>query len=244
MHARTILVVGVVATALSATTAKGQGYWTKKPWQQWSSNDCRNMLQNSPWAQTWSNTGMVETPMGQPSDGTGREQVPEIYYLVQLRSALPVREAVARQAQIQDKYDRMDASHKKAFDDSVKGFLTRNYDDDIVVHLDYGSNVTLYERDMMQYWQSFPPGVVPMQTYLIGPNGQKLVPARMEVAPGGQTAVEFIFARKVNGASFIKSGDKSFAFQFMSPAIGTLVAQRAYIEFKPSKMLINGQLAY
>ncbi len=243
MHVRGVL-TGIVVIALSVITVEAQGYWMKKPWQQWSKNECQNMLQNSPWAQTWTNTESVETPMGQPSDGTGREQVPELYYLTQLRSALPVREAVARQAQIQNDYDRMDASHKKAFDDSVNGFLTRNYDDDIVVHLDYGSNVTLYERDLMQYWQSFPPGVVPMQTYLIGPDGQKLVPSRMEVAPGGQTAVEFIFPRNVNGTSFIKPGDKLFAFQFMSPAIGTLTAQQAYIEFKPSKMLIDGQLSY
>ncbi len=243
MHARAVL-TGIVVIVLSAITVEAQGYWTKKPWQQWSNNDCQNMLQNSPWAQTWTNTGIVETPMGQPSDGTGREQVPEIYYLVQIRSALPIREAVARQAQIQNQYDRMDASHKKVLDDSVSDFLARNYDDDIVVHLDYGSNVTLYERDMMQYWQSFPTGVVPMQTYLIDHNGQKLVPSRMAVAPGGQTAIEFIFPRTVKGAPFIKSGDKSFAFQFVSPAIGTLAAREAYIEFKPRKMIANGQLSY
>lgn len=243
MHARAVL-TAMVAIGLSAITVAAQGYWTKKTWQQWSKNDCQNMLQNSPWAQTWTNTGIVNTPIGQSSDGTGREQVPEIYYLVELRSALPIREAVARQAQIENKYDRMDASQKKTLDDSVKSFLARNYDDDIVVHLDYGSNVTLYERDMMQYWQSFAPGVVPIETYLIGPDGQKLVPSRMEVAPSGQTAVEFIFPRIVKGAPFIKPGDKSFAFQFMSPAIGTLTAQQAYIEFKPSKMMINGQLAY
>ena len=243
MHARAVL-TATVAIGLSAITVAAQGYWTKKPWQQWSKNDCQNMLQNSPWAQTWTNTGIVNTPIGQSSEGTGREQVPEIYYLVELRSALPIREAVARQAQIENKYDRMDASQKKTLDDSVKSFLARNYDADIVVHLDYGSNVTLYERDMMQYWQSFAPGVVPIETYLIGPDGQKLVPSQMEVAPSGQTAVEFIFPRIVKGAPFIKPGDKSFAFQFMSPAIGTLTAQQAYIEFKPSKMMINGQLAY
>lgn len=243
MHARTLL-TGFAAVFFIAVSAVGQGYWTKKPWQKWSKEDCQKMLQDSPWAYTWTKVGIVNTPIGQSSDGTGREQVPEIYYLVQLRSALPVRQAVVREAQLENKYDTMPADKKKVLDESGAQYLSRNYDNNIVVHLDYGSNVQLYERDMRQYWQSIPAGTAPVETYLISASGQKLVPSRMEIASGGENAVEFIFPRDVNDHPLIMPNDKSFSFQFMSPTIGTLAGERAYIEFRPRKMRINDQLVY
>ena len=234
------LLIGIF---LAASNASAQGFWAKKPWQKWSAEDCKKMLTDSPWAQTWTNTQIVNTPIGQRSNATGRNEDPILYYFVQLRSSLPVRQAVGRSAQIENKYDKATDAQKKAIDDSVNGYLARNYDDDIVVHMDYNSNVEVYERDLRHYWQAFAPGVVPENTYLINSRGQKIVPRAMEVATGAQTAVEFIFPRRVNGQILIQPGDKSFSFQFDSPAIDTLPAQTAFVEFKTNKMMFDGQLS-
>ena len=236
------LVIAMVAAVAVAAGARDR--WSSKPWQKWSVEECKNMLENSPWAHTWSVSGEDFPTEGRSSEGTGREQEPTVYYHVQLRSALPVREAVARELEIVNKYDKMDDAKKKAFDVSVSSYLSRNYDDSIVIHLEYGSNVEIYQRDLMQAWQSVPPGTVPVDTYLIIDKGERVVPQRTEVAKGAQTAVEFIFPRIVNGKPLISEVDKSFAFQFMSPAIGPFVTQRAYIEYHPQKMTFEGKLSY
>ena len=242
MKVRHFAVMAMVAA--TAIVGGARDRWSSKPWQKWSVDECKNILQNSPWAQTWSTSTEEFPTMGQSSGGTGREQNPTVYYYVQLRSALPVREAVARELEIVNKYDKMDGPKKKAFDVSVSSYLSRNYDDSIVVHLEYGSNVEIYQRDLMQVWQSMPKGTVPINTYLIIDRGQRVVPQRMEVAQGAQTAVEFIFPRIVDGKPLISEMDKSFAFQFVSPTIGPFVTQRAYIEYHPQKMDFDGKLSY
>lgn len=229
---------------LAYSNASAQGFWGKKPWQKWSQDECKKILTDSPWSQTWTNIQIVNTPIGQSSNATGRNEDPILYYFVQLRSALPVREAIGRSAQIENKYGNATDTQKKVIDDSVNAFLARSYDDDIVVHMDYNSNVEVYERDLRHFWQAFAPGVVPENTYLINSRGEKVVPRQMKVAAGAETAVEFIFPRRVNGQLIIQPGDKSFSFQFDSPAIDTLPAQTAFVEFKPSKMMLNGQLVY
>lgn len=233
-----------IMIVLGAVVAGARDRWSSRPWQKWSVDDCKAMLQDSPWAHTWSTSSEEMPTMGASSEGTGREQEPTVYYYVQLRSALPVREAVARELEIINKYDKMDAAKQKTIDASVSSYLSRNYDDSIVIHLEYGSNVDIYQRDLLQAWQSLPAGTVPINTYLIVGNGQKVVPQRMEVAPGAQAAVEFILPRVVNGKPLVSQLDKSFAFQFMSPAVGPFVTQRAYVEYHPSKMSFNGQLSY
>lgn len=237
------LSLAIMTIALAAVVAGARDRWSSKPWQKWSIDDCKNMLENSPWSQTWSASGEDFPTSGQSSDGTAREQEPVIYYHVQLRSALPVRQAVARELQIINKYDKMDFAKQKTIDASILSYLSRNYDDWIVVHVEYGSNVDIYQRQLMQAWQALPPGTVPVNTYLII-GGEKVVPRRMEVAQGAQAAVEFFFPRLVQGKTLISQSEKSFAIQFESPAVGPFATERAYVEYHPSKMTFNGQLSY
>ena len=242
MSMRRFTLIAVIAATAVSVGARDR--WSSKPWQKWSVEDCKNMLQNSPWAHTWSTSTEVFPTMGQSSEGTAREQEPVVYYYVQLRSALPVREAVARELEIVNKYDKMDAAKQKTIDASVSSYLSRNYDNSIVVHLEYGSNVDIYQRDLLHAWQALPPGTVPINTYLIVGHGQEIVPQRMEVASGAQAAVEFLFPRIVGGKPLILQTDKSFAFQFVTPAIGPFVSQRAYVEYHLQKMNFDGQLAF
>lgn len=242
MSMRRFTLIAVIAA--TAVTVGARDRWSSKPWQKWSVEDCKNMLQNSPWAHTWSTSTEEFPTMGQSSEGTAREQEPTVYYYVQLRSALPVREAVARELEIVNKYDKMDAAKQKIINTSVSSYLSRNYDDSVVIHMEYGSNVEIYQRDLMRAWQSIPRGTIPLNTYLITNNGQKVTPERMEVASGAETAVEFIFPRLVNRKPLISQLDKSFAFQFVSPATGPFAAQRAYIEYHPPKMMFAGQFSY
>src|SRR5215472_16656971 len=50
-HMRVILRF-LVASAL-AMASFAQGPWVKKDWKQWSKDDCKKILEDSPWAQRW-----------------------------------------------------------------------------------------------------------------------------------------------------------------------------------------------
>lgn len=81
MSMRRFTLIAVIAA--TAVTVGARDRWSSKPWQKWSVEDCKNMLQNSPWAQTWSTSTEVFPTMGQSSEGTAREQEPVVYYYVQ-----------------------------------------------------------------------------------------------------------------------------------------------------------------
>src|SRR5579862_781833 len=75
--------------------------WLTEDWTQWTSHDCSIVLEGSPWVQT------IYRPVG------GHRSYSTI---VQLRSALPIRQALLRQIQLEKHYDKMSAQKKRSFD--------------------------------------------------------------------------------------------------------------------------------
>src|SRR5271154_3195084 len=94
---------GVFAVLVVAVlTARAEDFWVKKPWNQWSKDECNKILTDSPWSKRWSKGSVTVSAAlpgssGQSSEGAGGEKSPEVFYYVQLRSSLPVRQAVVRQ---------------------------------------------------------------------------------------------------------------------------------------------------
>jgi hypothetical protein len=80
--------------------------WLSKDWRQWTSDDTVLVLNSSPWSHP---TSQVNSPGCGP--GLAYQQT-----LVQFRSALPIRQALLRQAQLQKHYDKMDVQKKQEFD--------------------------------------------------------------------------------------------------------------------------------
>ena len=74
-------------------------YGVKKDYREWSARDCSKLLQNSPWSKMRTFTAILIQELSQPSAVPGREHAPQISYVAMLWSALPVRQAVVRQAQ-------------------------------------------------------------------------------------------------------------------------------------------------
>src|ERR1051325_3702018 len=127
----------------------------------------------------------------------------------------------------------------------TEGFLNRTYDDVIVVHVMYGSNVPEYNRDLATFWQThYPEGTVPQDAFLHGARGQKIVPARIISPRGGAQEFELIFPRQVDQKPLLEPGDKTIGVEFVSPAIGGIESSRIFMEFKVDKMALNGQLSY
>ncbi|HKF21888.1 MAG TPA: hypothetical protein VKE93_09980 [Candidatus Angelobacter sp.] len=241
-----------------ATASFAQGPWVKKDWKQWSKDDCKKVLEESPWAQRWSESNAKTANFATRTRGTsgvGSESELEVYYLMQFRSALPIREAVVRQALIASGYDRLEPPKQKDMEKQTEGFLNRTYDDVIVVHVIYGSNVQEYNRDLATYWQThYPEGTVPQEAFLNGPKGQKVSPIRLISPKGAAQEFELIFPRQVDGKPLLEPGDKKISVEFMVPSVGSVDSQgrvttsstdtRVFREFNVDKMTLNGQIVY
>ncbi|HWQ03208.1 MAG TPA: hypothetical protein VNL38_01895 [Candidatus Nitrosotenuis sp.] len=249
------LLLALILLPLSASAQ----FWEKKEWTQWSKSDAQKMLEDSPWARTWVFGENRRSEVGESSQGTARETEPRISYSIQLRSALPVRMAEARQLQIANKYDKMPEDKKKALDASIKDYLNRVYADSIVVHVAFSSNVQSYERWLVQVWSGVPSGTIPVNTRLITSSGKFVEPVRFIAPTGGAQEFLIIFPRLINGEPIFTSADKTFRIEFPSPdpgfgantnqGIDLLLASggaggRVSAEFKLEKMTFKGDLLY
>lgn len=215
-----ILVVGVV-------DARVGDEWADKDWRQWSKDDVQAVLHDSPWSKRWAK-GQVNTSAALPGvsgagqQGAAGEGAPRIDYYFQIRSAEPVREGIVRQFQFDQGYDTaMSEPEKKSFDEKAAQILNRSYDDVIVVHVLYSSNIQAYERQLAAYWQSLTQDSVKDRIYLITERGDRIAPSRFVSSRTGTYEFELNFPRKINGEPLIRPGEKSFSIQFENPALGT-----------------------
>lgn len=244
---------------LCAGAAGAQGFWEKKEWKSWSKEECRKLLEDSPWAQKWSRGDVSTDRFGQPTSGTGRVTEPQVYYFVQLRSALPVRQAFIRSVQLQNGYDKMSPEQKKQFDASADSYLARKYDDVIVVHITYGSNVEIYAKEMKRIWQGYAPDAPPHNITMITSTGTRVLPLKLMNAPGGAQEFELIFPRVVNGEQILTSTVKSVAVEFPHPDLEQMAvradpqatssekvtaAAQVNVNFKVERMVVRGQVVY
>lgn len=135
------------------------------------------------------------------------------------------------------------------------GFLNRTYDDVVVVHVIYGSNVLEYNRDLATFWQThYPEGTVPQEAFLNVPRGQKVAPLKLISPKGGAQEFELIFPRVVEGKLLLEPGDKTISVEFPVPSVGSVdrlgrivtssTATRVFAEFKVDKMMLNGEIVY
>lgn len=79
--------------------------WIAKNWTTWNSWDCEAVLNASPWVR-------VEKYLGEP-----KQNAEMVYgnFVIRLRSALPIRQALFRQEQLKAHFDSMDIQKKSTF---------------------------------------------------------------------------------------------------------------------------------
>lgn len=237
-----VMVSALVLLAASGSAA--QPFWEKKPYTQWSKGDCQKMLADSPWAKRFVISKVVEQAFGQPTSGENRQSEQKITYTAQLRGALPVRQAVVRLAQIQNKYDKMSAEQKKAFDESAEAYLSGDTGNRIIVHVEFESNVQFFEQALVQYWHSYSSGLMPRDVWLTTSSGKRVEAYAWKVPPGGAAEFEFYFPREVNGEPVILPTDTKVYFEFPNPQLRDLEDTLARFEFQIEKMKHKGELIF
>jgi hypothetical protein len=160
--------------------------WVAKDWTQWTGDDCVDVLQKSPWAQSKGYSATYAT----------------LGSLVQLRSALPMREALLRQQQLETHYDKMGTDKKQAFDNAHAHDLDPS--DQVLVYI---ANTSFNPAPTQFGKGDIVEGPTPAQQAALRlSNGTYILPvqtSQVKYDPGGPwTAInqfEYVFPRTVSG---------------------------------------------
>lgn len=264
-------VVGLVLLALCHwTVADGQELWDRKPYERWTGDEARKVLSSSPWVRTHTfsqaiieslqtsgvsrpnptNTSSsvmdirVTDPAAREDVGRARQARPELKYVAQFRSALPIRQAIVRLGQISVKYDSFTEEQKKAFDRDTQAFLAKSFADTVIVYVSYSSNVAVDDRELALHWQSQTTDTLKNFVFLIRPNGEKVPILGYVVSQGAGREFQFVFPRSVDGRPLISPGDKTLQLEFPHPKIRDQKEGRVLMSFGVDKMLVNGAIVY
>lgn len=246
------------ALLLAFNLVTAEEFWQKTDYHRWSKEDCDRLLQKSPWAQRYGFAKAVMTPVASDDVEAGRAANEQIHYIIQLRSALPVRQAVVRQALLQAKIDRRTPAEKRSMEEQADKFVSAP-SSAVIVHVIYGSNIPNYHRDLHNYWAQQTLDTVKNTMALIGAQG-RIVPIDFQLASGGAAEFEVIFPRTLNGQPLVTSTDKTLAFEFTHPPIGSFSSggnSRArlnaadpsdsghvLVQFKVKDMIMDGKVVY
>jgi hypothetical protein len=247
---RRIALAFVFFLGLGILATRADDFWTTKKWQDWKKEECNKMLRDSPWTKKWSqsisnNGAKLPSRSGAAQAGAAGDSVNQIDYYVQIRSALPVREAIVRQLMFEEKYDDMSADRKKSFDAQADGILNREYSDVILFHFVYETSAPTFSRELSEYWQNIPPDSAPPEVYMINERGDVIRPIRINAPHAAAYEFEMTFPRMIKNEPVIHESDKTLHLQFPEPAVSTFFpAETANLEFRLDKMIWNGKLAY
>lgn len=236
--------ITILLLCLSVTVlGQAKDFWQKKDYKDWSEQECRKLLQNSPWARTYIIADHVIELIETERTDRGREANPRIFYNVQFRSALPVRQAEVRMAQLRMKYDELTPEQQSSFDQQAEQYLNAPFPDTVSVYVSFGSNVPVYNRELMQDWQKMSLEQVRNMTFLIGAHRVKVRPIAFELGEVGRQEFVLTFPRHHDGTPLVGPKDKRISVEFTSRVSGG-GSQRIFVEFPVKKMVINGIVIY
>jgi hypothetical protein len=222
-------------------------FWESKQFDKWSQKECSKLLQDSPWAKDFL---LIDSGLQQSTQASDDGKQFQITYQMQFRSARPVRQALVRQMQIAQKYDSLGPEQKQQFDQNAKAFLDANYADAIIVYVTYEANSQTKARELDTHWKSQTTDLLKNTVFLRNSRGEQAALAQFNAAQGSERSFQFIFPRQVNGKPLVEPEDKYLQLEFAYPVIsipggyGTLGDGKGFLEFKPKKMVFQGNLDY
>ena len=233
------------ALLLVLTASAMAQLWIKKPYSEWSKGDCKKMLTDSPWIGKEGTVQPIQQSVTElTAEASGRESALEIKYVAQLRSALPIRQAVVRQAQLDNKYDQMTPEKKAEFDKNAAAFLHAEFPDHVLINVTYESNVPLRDRELAIYWQKQAQSDYQSKFALIGSGGRIVNPLKFEAAQGGGREFQVIFPRHVGGEPLIGPEDKELTLEFIAPEILNQGSRKFRIVYRVKNMIVDGKVLY
>ncbi len=243
MRRTSILLVVLIAVAAGGV-ALAQGFWAEKDFRKWSEKECRKMLEDSPWSRSFTHSRNYIESMGASTRDRNLQMVPRFDYVIQIRSALPVRQALVRQKQLEADYDQASPERRKELDQQADEFLSRESQEVIVVYVMYSVNVMTYFRELAKHWESMPPEVAMKQIQLFAPRGQKIYPLSYTKVGGAGGAFQLTFPKQINGEPILTTKDKELKLRFSHPDIAEQGEAQVSVNFDLRKMTVGGKILY
>jgi len=228
---RTILLAALAASAVVATAvAQGDG-WQGKPYQQWTKSETEKVLKDSPWARTVMMSGPVV------SVGTGDAGTSDKVYIAQLRSAMPVRHALLRLRQLNEKYDSMSDKKKAEFDERNRPLIEcPACADNYVVSL-------IPPTSAVNTRSVTVPGMKPY-VRLLDDRGRRRELVHFTPAKGPGQEIIFFFPRlDERGEPLVTPASKKLVFTIDTTVLG-LDSTITRFEFDVPKMIQNGKVEF
>ncbi|HSW40753.1 MAG TPA: hypothetical protein VLL97_14820 [Acidobacteriota bacterium] len=219
---------------LGGSQAFAQGFWAKKDYREWTQRECDRLLQDSPWAKR---LHLVSTMGGE----TGAEQG-YVTYEIQIRSALPVRQAMVRRMMIANNYDKMSPEQKQKFDGNVEGFLNADFGNSVVINVTFVTNLPRIELDLQRHWQTQSTELLQHSVFLVPGKGDRIPVAQFIPTKGSE--FQFIFPREIDGAAIISEKDRDLILQFSYPAVGGIGDGRGQVNFRVRDMKLGDNLIF
>jgi len=241
-----IMLMFVFALVLGAGAQKKM-----KPWTEWSEKDVNKMLNESAWGQTQTETDTSEmfytpsssnrNPIGnRPLDGpsgSGNDrstqgqlnQETSVNYRIRLLTAKPIRQALARRAQLKN----------PELAEQLKAFAEQQTDKYIVVAVDYDSKDRRYSGPAMQIFNSANTGVLKNNTYLETNDGKRLFLQEYIAPINDGMGAKFVFPRNIDNGPFVN--EQGGFLRFYSEMAKNI---KLNMRFKIADMLYDGKLEY
>jgi hypothetical protein len=245
MNKALILLLLTLHLVLPLSVASAQ----KKAWTGWSKSDAEKMISDSPWAQTQTDTETSQRLYSRTADpnatsdrttaaanarlarGAINREV-NVKFRVRFFSARPVRQALARLIQLEQKPGEEVLEKLHAFAELKSA-------SSIIVTASFDSSDRGYLGTITQAFTTATTSILKHNTYLERSDGKRLY-LDQYVAPGKDGfGARFIFPRKVGGQPFLnaKSGEVRFHTEY---PIGIQIDRR----YKVADMIYNGEIEY
>ena len=237
---------GTLLVLLGSSVVWAGDPWKEKPYTEWTEKECRKLLQNSPWAKRYVVQGVIFEEFN-PRDIEGiareRETDPRMEYQVQLLSALPIRQALVRFQRTDANYDNMSPEQRQAFDQWAEAVLNQQFRVAVVLTVEYGSNVDMYDKAMARYWQRQTTETLKNYVFLRAHAGEEMPLLAYTAEKGAGRTFQLLFSREQEGRPLLRPDSKWLRLDFpaYTPGGGQV---RAFVEFKVKRMLIEGEVMY
>jgi hypothetical protein len=244
-----------VAVLLTGAVAAQDNSYLK-----WTAKEARRLLSDSPWAKPMNVTEHVPDPnprtetvaaVGNPRDTADRPRVepmpPEsgisaekethCTYVARLFSALPVRQAHVRLAQIRAGYDRMSDDQKRSFDEKHAALLNVDVKDTIIVAIEFSTTDPNLRVDISQRLRQATRDRLKQSAYLITDHKGR-IPLQAYIPPNSDdVGARLSFPRSINGEPVVLPDDDDIKLEFFVP--GT--SQKVYVTWKVKDLTRNGK---
>jgi hypothetical protein len=223
--------IWLVVLILPALTGYGQ-FYKKKPYVEWSEKEAQKLLNNSPWAETYTFT---EQQFVTPGTNTGGVDEINVHFYIRWLSAKPIRQAFAQMLLLQKRSEMEQASLKPKLD----AFVSRSFPEHIVVAIDYNSNDGRLQGEVMQILNSLVTAQLKNNTYLVKDNGEKVWLAEYQPPQPDGLGAKLVFPRRLGEKPFLSTSNKEIR-------LITKLSDRysLSIRFKVADMVFEDQLEY